>query len=87
MLGTLGILKGQNFVYFVCMIDKDAISRRFEAIRPALTERGRRLFAALPKAGPERDPRGEPELVCRVSRERLVKQDSGIEAKTQSDTI
>ena len=28
------------------MIDKDAISRRYEAVRPALTERGRRLFAA-----------------------------------------
>ncbi len=28
------------------MIDKDAISRRFEALRPALTEHGRRLFAA-----------------------------------------
>ena len=46
MLGTLGILKGLNFVYLVCMIDKDAISRRYEAVRPALTERGRRLFAA-----------------------------------------
>ncbi len=28
------------------MIDKGAIYRRFEALRPALTERGRRLFAA-----------------------------------------
>ncbi len=28
------------------MIDKDAISRRYEAVRPAVTERGRRLFAA-----------------------------------------
>ncbi len=42
----MGILKGLNFVYLVCMIDKDAISRRYAAIRPALTERGRRLFAA-----------------------------------------
>jgi transposase len=28
------------------MIDKDAISRRYAAVHPALTERGRRLFAA-----------------------------------------
>ena len=28
------------------MIDTDAISRRYEAVRSALTERGRRLFAA-----------------------------------------
>ncbi len=46
MLGTFGILRQRNLVYLVCVIDKDAISRRYEAVGPALTERGRRLFAA-----------------------------------------
>ncbi len=42
----MGVLKGGKIVYLVWVIDEGAISRRYEALRPALTERGRRLFAA-----------------------------------------
>ena len=42
----MGILKIQNFVYFVSIVDKDAISRHYQPVRRALTGRGCRMFAA-----------------------------------------
>ncbi len=39
-----GFSRAKKIRYLVCVIDKDAMSRRYEALRPALTELGRRLF-------------------------------------------